>query len=60
MNFIEEYKKGQNSGNKGLPMGEGLSNLSKHINGIQRARIYGIAAAPKAKVNGAFCCRCKN
>lgn len=48
MNFIEEYKKGQNSGNKGLPMGEGLSNLSKHINGIQRARIYGIAAAPKA------------
>ena len=50
MNFIEEYKKGQNSGNKGLPMGEGLSNLSKHINGIQRARIYGIAAEPKALI----------
>jgi hypothetical protein len=48
MNFIEEYKKGQTGGNKGLPMGEGLMNISKAINGVQRGRIYGIAAAPKA------------
>lgn len=48
MNFIEEYKKGQTGGNKGLPMGDGLMNVSKAINGIQRGRIYGIAAPPKA------------
>ena len=27
MNLIEEFKKGQSGGNKGLPMGDGLSNL---------------------------------
>jgi hypothetical protein len=48
MNFIEEYKKGQTGGNKGLPMGEGLMNVAKAINGVQRARIYGVAAPPKA------------
>lgn len=48
MNFIEEFKKGQSGGNKGLPMGDGLANVSKAINGVQRARIYGVAAAPKA------------
>lgn len=48
MNFIEEYEKGQKGGNKGLPMGDGLMNVSKAINGVQRARIYGVAAAPKA------------
>lgn len=48
MNFIEEYKKGQKGGNKGLPMGDGLMNVAKAINGVQRGRIYGIAAAPKA------------
>lgn len=48
MNFIEEYKKGQTGGNKGLPMGAGLMNVSKAINGVQRGRIYGIAAPPKA------------
>ena len=48
MNFIEEFKKGQKGGNKGLPMGEGLMNVSKAINGVQRARMYGIAAPPKA------------
>jgi len=48
MNFIEEFKKGQKGGNKGLPMGDGLMNVSKAINGLQRGRIYGIAAAPKA------------
>ena len=48
MNFIEEYKKGQKGGNKGLPMGPGLMNVAKAINGVQRSRIYGVAAAPKA------------
>lgn len=48
MNLIEEFKKGQEGSNKGLPMGEGLSNVSKSINGVQRGRIYGIAASPKA------------
>jgi hypothetical protein len=48
MNFIEEFKKGQSGGNKGLPMGEGLANVSKAVNGVQRGRVYGIAAPPKA------------
>lgn len=48
MNFIETYKEGQQGVNKGLPMGEGLSEVSKAINGIQRSRMYGVAAAPKA------------
>lgn len=48
MNFIEEYKKGQTGGNKGLPMGAGLLNVSKAVNGVQRSRIYGVAAPPKA------------
>lgn len=48
MNLIEEFKKGQSGGNKGLPMGDGLANVSKSINGVQRGRIYGVAAAPKA------------
>lgn len=48
MNFIEEFKKGQSGGNKGLPMGEGLDNISQRINGVQRQRIYGVAASPKA------------
>tara|TARA_R110000796_G_scaffold231853_6_gene349937 strand:+ start:578 stop:1705 length:1128 start_codon:yes stop_codon:yes gene_type:complete len=47
-NFIEEYKKGQREQNKGLPMGEGLTHVSSAINGVQKARIYGVAAAPKA------------
>ena len=29
-------------------MGEGLANVSKAVNGVQRARVYGIAAPPKA------------
>ena len=48
MNFIEEYKKGQLGGNKGLPLGEGLINISNAINGVQKGRLYGIAAPPKA------------
>ena len=48
MNLIEEYKKGQLGGNKGLSMGPGLMNISKAVNGVQRGRIYGVAAPPKA------------
>lgn len=47
-NFIEEYKKGQTEGNKGLPMGEGLSHIGRIIGNVQKGRMYGIAAAPKA------------
>lgn len=46
MNFIEEFKKGQSGGNKGLPMGEGLINLSNAVNGLQKGRLYGVAAPP--------------
>ncbi len=48
MNFIESFKKGQEGGNKGIPLTEGLEGLSKAINGVQKGRIYGIGAAPKA------------
>ena len=51
MNFIEEFKKGQTGGNRGLPMGPGLINVSKAINGVQRGRIYGVAAPAKAYLN---------
>ena len=46
-NFIKEFKKGQSGGNKGVPMGVGLENLSRAINGTQRGMTYGVAAAPK-------------
>lgn len=48
MNLIEEFKKGQSGSNKGLPMGEGLANISKAINGVQKSRIYGVAGGPKS------------
>lgn len=48
MNFIETYKKGQKGANLGLPMGEGLSHIERVINGVQRGKIYGLAASPKA------------
>lgn len=48
MNFIQEYYKGQSGKNKGLYMGDGLINISKLINGVQKHRIYGFAAPPKA------------
>lgn len=48
MNLIEEFKKGQEGGNKGLYMGDGLAHISSAINGVQRGRIYGVAAPPKA------------
>ena len=46
-NFIVEYKKGQSGRNKGLPMGAGLENISKAIDGIQRGMMYVIASPPK-------------
>ena len=46
-NFIEEFIKGKKGGNKGIPLGPGLNNITKAINGIQRGMMYGIAAAPK-------------
>jgi hypothetical protein len=48
MNLIEEYKKGQSGANRGLSMGPGLMNVSNAINGVQRSRIYGLAAKSKA------------
>ena len=47
MNFIENYKKGQEGYNKGLFMGEGCEEISRSINGVQKGMIYSIAAAPK-------------
>ena len=46
-NFITEFKKGQEGGNKGLFMGEGLTEVSRAINGVQKAMMIGIAASPK-------------
>ena len=47
-NFITEFEKGQKGGNKGIAMGDGIINISSAINGLQRGRIYVIAAPPKA------------
>lgn len=46
-NFIEEFKKGQRGGNRGLPLGPGLDAITKAINGVQKAMMIGVAAAPK-------------
>lgn len=45
--FIEAYKRGQQGANKGLPMGDGLRSVSRSVNNLQRAMIYGVAAPPK-------------
>ena len=49
MNFKNEYKKGQEGGNKGIHIHhiEGLTNISTAINGVQKSRIYVVGAAPK-------------
>lgn len=47
MNFIEEFKAGQKGGNKGLPLGPGLSKLSKALNGLQKKMMIGVASPPK-------------
>lgn len=46
-NFIVEIKKGQRGGNRGLPLGPGLDAITKAINGVQKAMMIGVAAAPK-------------
>lgn len=46
-NFIEEFKRGQIGKNKGLDMGPGFSAVSKHINGVSRGAVFGIASSPK-------------
>lgn len=48
MNFIEAFKKGQAGANKGLPMGEGLEEVSRSVNDVQRETVYVAAAAAKA------------
>jgi hypothetical protein len=45
MNFIEEFKKGQQGYNFGLPMGH--QELEKALDGVQRQHIYTLASAPK-------------
>ena len=47
-NFIEEFKKGQADKNKGLYMGVGLHEVSKAINGVQKAMMYGILLVPQS------------
>ena len=46
-NFIEEFLKGKKGKNKGLPLGPGLTAVSRAINGIQRGMIYTVASSPK-------------
>jgi hypothetical protein len=47
MNVIEKFNEGQRGTNKGLSMGEGLKAISLAINGIQKSRVYTVAAGPK-------------
>lgn len=47
MNLRKAFEEGQKGSNMGLPMGKGLSPISKKINGVQRKRIYTIGASPK-------------
>jgi len=46
-NFYEVYRLGQEGGNIGIPLGDGLENLTRAINGVQKGRIYTIASMPK-------------
>ena len=47
MNFRVEFAKGQEGGNKGLPMGPGLEAISNAINGVQQGRLFVIASGAK-------------
>lgn len=47
MNLKIAFAQGQKGENMGLPMGPGLEPVSLAINGVQRAKIYTIGAAPK-------------
>lgn len=46
MNFYDELEKSFKGTNLGIPI-EGIPALDKHINGIQKAMMYGVAASPK-------------
>lgn len=46
-NFKSAYTDGQKDRNKGLYLGEGLDELHKAINGLQRGRFYALASSPK-------------
>jgi|GEM_PF-6677805 replicative DNA helicase len=54
-NFVEEFKKGKSGKNKGLPLGNGLSKITRAINGIQRGMMYAIASSPKVGNLEYFC-----
>jgi hypothetical protein len=47
-NFRAAYEKGQRGENKGLSMGPGLPTLNRALNGVQKGRVYTIAAPSKA------------
>lgn len=47
MNFVETYKEGQKGKSVGFPMGKGLQSISRAIGGVQKKKIYSVAAAPK-------------
>ena len=46
-NFQTEFIKGQEGGNLGLYMGDGLVKLYDYLYGVQRGMAYGVAASPK-------------
>jgi hypothetical protein len=49
MNFKNVYKQGQKVDSfRPIPLGEGLEEITKAINGIQPAKLIGVAASPKA------------
>lgn len=48
MHFIEEFKKGQLGGNKGLSLGKELQHIDKAINGVQKGKIIAVAGASKS------------
>lgn len=47
MDFITKYKEGQKGKNAGITLNGGLEAISRSINGIQKKKMYAIAAAPK-------------
>ena len=48
MNLLDAFAKGQEGQNKGLYMGDGLQNVSKAVNGVQRGKLYAVAGANKS------------
>lgn len=47
-NFTSEFDFGQSDKPKGIPFGEGLERMTLDTNGVQRARIYGVAGPEKS------------